>query len=395
MRKVNLFTATVAFGVFLSSSVIGQTTVTGDKLNVGTLNSTTGTRSVTIGTRTTASGADSFVVGTGTSSKTLINGMSESFLFGYKGVPVLFGKVEGVIGAVTYGMDPLVPSDPLTYAPRVGIGTTNPKSELHVVGGMKIRGSETDNVSPYVLLDVKAAAEISKLTITNTGTSSAGLSVAGRADIGTLNVTTAFNVNSSNASSIPNLNINSVLNILGTTRMLSFTGQGQRMLTVDNNGQVVPMAMPVNDLGTHIATKNIRTNGYWLSNNGNNDGIFISSSNNVGMGTNNPGTYKLAVNGSIRAKEILVELNNWPDYVFEDGYTLRDLNEVESFINENGHLPEVPSAHQVIEEGINMGEMSHILLKKVEELTLYIIEQDKKCKELESKLEMLIQANVK
>lgn len=87
----------------------------------------------------------------------------------------------------------------------------------------------------------------------------------------------------------------------------------------------------------------------------------------------------------IKAKEILVEIGSWPYYVFDAGYRLRDLNEVETFINENGHLPEVPSAKQITEEGLSIGEMNHILLKKVEELTLYIIGLEKRLSEIENK----------
>ena len=76
---------------------------------------------------------------------------------------------------------------------------------------------------------------------------------------------------------------------------------------------------------------------------------------------------------------------NWPDYVFEEDYTLRPLSEVEAFIAANNHLPDVPSQTEIETNGAELGEMNRILLQKIEELTLYIIEQDKRIQELENK----------
>ena len=104
---------------------------------------------------------------------------------------------------------------------------------------------------------------------------------------------------------------------------------------------------------------------------------------NVGIGTTNPGIWKLAVNGAIRAKEIKVE-TGWSDFVFYDDYKLPTLEEVERHIKEKGHLKDIPSAKEVSEDGIFLGEMDSKLLQKIEELTLYTIEQEKKIKSLEN-----------
>lgn len=101
----------------------------------------------------------------------------------------------------------------------------------------------------------------------------------------------------------------------------------------------------------------------------------------VGIGTRNPQSL-LAVNGKITAKEIQVTLVGWADFVFLKNYRLRSLYEVEEFINENGHLPEIPSAKEVEENGINLGEMDAKLLQKIEELTLYVIELKKEIEDL-------------
>jgi hypothetical protein len=98
------------------------------------------------------------------------------------------------------------------------------------------------------------------------------------------------------------------------------------------------------------------------------------------------GEFKLSVNGRIRASEVKV-YTNWADFVFEPTYRLRPLKEVESYIKEKGHLPEMPTAKEVETNGVNIGETQSKLLQKIEELTLYLIEQNKKLDEQAIKLE--------
>lgn len=113
-----------------------------------------------------------------------------------------------------------------------------------------------------------------------------------------------------------------------------------------------------------------------------------SATRNIGIGTSSP-TEKLSVNGRIRALEIKVETANWPDYVFEEGYLVRSLESLEDFIKENRHLPKIPLEAEVREEGIALGEMNKMLLKKIEELTLYLIEQNKRITKQSNKLELV------
>lgn len=94
--------------------------------------------------------------------------------------------------------------------------------------------------------------------------------------------------------------------------------------------------------------------------------------------------YQLQVKGKIRTQEIKVENQNWPDYVFDPAYQLQDLKETEYFIKENRHLPGIPSAKEVSKNGVDLGEINSKLLQKIEELTLHIIEQDKRIDRLES-----------
>lgn len=104
--------------------------------------------------------------------------------------------------------------------------------------------------------------------------------------------------------------------------------------------------------------------------------INILDNGNVGIGTETP-QYKLAVYGTIGATKVKVTQDGWPDYVFEPDYKLPTLGEVEKFIQANQHLPGIPSAAEVQSKGLDLGDNQAELLKKVEELTLYAIEQDK------------------
>ena len=105
----------------------------------------------------------------------------------------------------------------------------------------------------------------------------------------------------------------------------------------------------------------------------NNDDYFnILTNGNIGIGTITP-REKLSVNGNIRAREIKVEATNWPDYVFADGYNVGKLEELQSYIKVNKHLPEIPAAKEAQANGVALGEMNKLLLKKIEELTLYVI----------------------
>lgn len=105
---------------------------------------------------------------------------------------------------------------------------------------------------------------------------------------------------------------------------------------------------------------------------------------NVGIGTTSP-TEKLSVNGNIRSKKLIITQTGWSDYVFDSSYCLNPLTEVEQFIKINKHLPDIPSAKEVKKEGIDVGENQALLLKRIEELTLYMIEIQKGQKALEEK----------
>lgn len=118
------------------------------------------------------------------------------------------------------------------------------------------------------------------------------------------------------------------------------------------------------------------------------DGIHYNSGN-VGIGTVPQSAYRLAVDGSVHTREVRVDLDNWPDYVFMPDYLLPSLQDVKKHIDDKGHLANVPSAAEVALNGIRLGAMNRILLEKIEELTLYVIRQNKEQKNLEREVREL------
>ena len=165
------------------------------------------------------------------------------------------------------------------------------------------------------------------------------------------------------------------------------------------NGRDWEMVAKEYQSGGYALNFNQKTNDYqgpvtfsWM----NTEKVRISPNGNVGIGTTTTGSHKLAVEGSIGAREIKVEGSGWSDFVFEKNYELPTLENVEQHIKEKGHLQDIPSAKEVEKNGFFLGEMDAKLLQKIEELTLYTIQQEKKIKALEkqnSKIEKLEKEN--
>ncbi|SHG60353.1 tail fiber protein [Flavobacterium defluvii] len=105
----------------------------------------------------------------------------------------------------------------------------------------------------------------------------------------------------------------------------------------------------------------------------------------VGIGTTTP-TERLTVAGNISSREVKVTVDAGADFVFEKDYNLKSLESLDKFIKENKHLPEIASAQEMQNDGINLSKMNIKLLQKIEELTLYIIEQNKKIEDLQNRL---------
>lgn len=128
---------------------------------------------------------------------------------------------------------------------------------------------------------------------------------------------------------------------------------------------------PYTDLNANLPTVDWQANNFYAA-------------GTVGIGTQPVTNWRLAVNGNIRAKEVVVE-SGWSDFVFDDDYELPPLEQVEAYIKANGHLKDIPSAAEVQANGVGLAEINTRLLQKIEELTLYIIDLNKQLQELKSK----------
>lgn len=186
--------------------------------------------------------------------------------------------------------------------------------------------------------------------------------------------------------------------ILGGSYLIGSFG-GERILQLQgNSGAIMSMrtTSPVNGFDTYLGTSWLNMNlvsGTMFFSTDYSARMMILNNGNIGIGTtesgmlSNPNGYKLAVNGKIGAKEVQVEntSSTWADYVFDPNYKLMPLRDVENFVKVNKHLPEIPSADEVKTHGHKLGEMDVLLLKKVEELTLHVIELKKEIEELKKK----------
>lgn len=115
--------------------------------------------------------------------------------------------------------------------------------------------------------------------------------------------------------------------------------------------------------------------------------VIDRNDGDVAIGQTLASGYKLSVDGKVICEELRVNLTeDWPDYVFKPDYELLPLNKLESFVDENGHLPNIPSSDEMDESGLEVGEMQRLMMEKIEELTLYVIQQQKEIDELKSQL---------
>lgn len=328
---------------------------------------------------------------------------------------------------------------------NIGIGTNKPLEKLHVMGKSLFQAVGIGIDVPMSELHVVGRAIISENLTIGTLQKPGTLAVTGQAVFGS------------------------------TVQIASLASDYEKMIVADSDGVLSTAEMPIGDqMGSHIASQYLQMRGNFITNDadeGNTEGIFIGTTGNVGIKTNDmlesddltvssptgknqvsmrikghnnkpatawmangsktigmgvegekgyiyenhnsttskvitfkdgrvgigdltngsneitmTGDHKLFVSGGITAEEVKVKLKTaWSDYVFYPDYQLKSLAEVETFIKQNGHLPEVPNAKTVEENGIELGEMNALLLRKIEELTLYILEQEKRIKALEEK----------
>ena len=263
---------------------------------------------------------------------------------------------------------------------NVGIGTTDPAQRLHAVGDGFLFESDAWNH-----FDIKAAGAGKDAVIRlydegdfwsfhNDDSQANDLSIR-------------FN-NSTKLSVAPNGNVG-----IGTTEPLQrlhavgggflFESDAWNHFDIKAAGAGKDAVIRLYDEGDFWSFHNDDSQANDLSIRFNNSTkLSVAPNGNVGIGTTDPSGWKLAVNGNVRAKKV-VEESGWSDFVFEPGYDLPTLSEVEAHITAKGHLRDIPSATEVAEHGISLGEMDAKLLQKIEELMLYTIEQQKRLEELE------------
>jgi hypothetical protein len=157
------------------------------------------------------------------------------------------------------------------------------------------------------------------------------------------------------------------------------TGENMKAIAYQTNGQQVNT-----NILSNIQDYTSNMNETHIVNN------FLVMGNNVGIGTMSPDE-KLTVKGKIHTQEVRVDMSGplVPDYVFAQDYKLKSLQEVENYIKENKHLPEIPSAQEIEKNGLMLAEMNMNLLKKMEEMTLYMIEMKKENEEQNEEIKNL------
>ncbi|PWG77943.1 hypothetical protein DDR33_24850 [Pararcticibacter amylolyticus] len=160
------------------------------------------------------------------------------------------------------------------------------------------------------------------------------------------------------------------------------TGSVNGNLSIKSNGSTSSELLMYKQNGGYYDV-GASNSGFFIFNSSNNQHLMKANENNeLAIGTNPVAGSRLAVGGSIIAEAVKVKLQSqWPDYVFDSSYKRLSLKELDEFVRREQHLPEMPVAEDVKENGIDLGEMNSKLLRKVEELTLYLIEQGKKNEE--------------
>ena len=257
---------------------------------------------------------------------------------------------------------------------NVGIGTINPQSNLHVESNnAKFRISNPGNANVFQLglwdgtnARIESADRDLLLTTYNnksikfgaSGSTQMIVNANGNVGIGTTTPSGNLHIRNENASTFLDIETTSTIN-----NEIRFKYNGTTKGFVWSRANGAQMA---------------------IGGGSTNNSMFLNTSDgNVGIGTATPES-KLAVNGTITAKKIKITANivGGADFVFEDDYDLKPLEEVESFIKENKHLPEIPSAKDMKENGLDMSEFQIKLLQKIEELTLHTIRQEKEMAEM-------------
>jgi hypothetical protein len=268
---------------------------------------------------------------------------------------------------------------------NIGIGTVNALEKIHISNGKLLfkSGQNTNNSAHQTGLKFttdnnNAFSEI----LVRRGGASTQIGLQFNTYYGEVQETMTL---MNNKVGIGTLNPDAKLHIYGTN-----AGSGNVLASLmigKNNGAEIQAIQESNDDDVQSLAFRVKSSG--LNADDSFEAMRIYKNGNVGIGTTSP-QYKLAVKGTIGTGEVIVEdVSSWPDFVFQPTYTLKSLEEVEQFILTNKHLPDVLSEKEVKENGLSLGQSDAVLLQKIEELTLYLIEQNKEVKSEKLKVESL------
>nr|WP_299381506.1 fibronectin type III domain-containing protein [Allomuricauda sp.] len=236
--------------------------------------------------------------------------------------------------------------------------------------------SNTETVNTPFVPDNEAPSAVTDLAASNTTSTTTTLNWSASTDnIGVTNYEVF-----QDGVSIGNTGVNTTLNVTGLTPNTSYDFTVFAEDAAGNTSTVSNTETVLTNAGggvTDYTSENSNlTTVDWTARD-------LFADRNVGIGTTNTQGYRLAVAGNVIAEGVKVELQgNWPDFVFLKEYDLMQLAEVREYIKQNGHLPNIPSAEKVAQDGIDLGTMNAKLLQKIEELTLYLLEQEEKIEAL-------------
>ena len=401
----------------------------------------TGNNTTALGSFVQATATNAFTFGTGVStSGYLTNSTANSFLFGFSNNPVLFAQFLSTSNEPRVGIGTRTPLHTLDVNGDVMLNNlcfagTEMKIRKHITGPLPI--SESGQEDPEQgrggvdIITIKSNGAVG----INNNNPTAGLHVNGtlKSDILEVDYSGKMKNLELTGKPLPNGGILNPLHYLKIGNLwnfyydgfnykigrnslngyyinnspascIYFTDGGSVIIGSASSGNIgsainysSSLGIDNNDIRVSTQLFYVEANSYFSKNVGIKEsnpqyplhvtGVSYLNGNthitgNVGIGSAPSSTYKLAINGKIGCKEIVVTNSGWADYVFEPDYALMPLGELESFISENKRLPDVPSASHVEENGVELATMNVLLLKKVEELTLYILDLQKQIDEL-------------
>ncbi|MCC5939257.1 MAG: hypothetical protein JJU34_18400 [Lunatimonas sp.] len=278
---------------------------------------------------------------------------------------LLWGLIWTIVGAQTN----VFPS-----SGNVGIGTTSPTSTLFVRGDVIFRRGDTGGGN---FIQFHSDAGGSYITSDDPASNQKNLYIiASPTGPNNLDRSIIFQAGKSNGAP------QSRMIVMGSGNVGIGTTNPTHRLQVSGSGKWTGNSSSYTEIHSNTSGQYLRQ----FANNGTTESWIIRGYATGGVQAmfNNGG---INVNGTVKAKEVNITTAGWPDYVFKSDYNLMPLSEVEGFIRQNGHLPNIPNEAEVMANGVNLGEINVLLLKKIEELTLYIISQNQKMDMLIERLE--------